>query len=91
MFICMNLAFFVILLSISIYIYKTEAFEVPTIFHVSTILKKKKLFKTKKKPALSKRKKKTPKNFKPALSKRKKKNTQKFQPLKNKAQSVKRG
>ena len=34
---------------LSIYIYKIEAFEPPTIFHVSTIFKKKKKTKTKKK------------------------------------------
>ena len=41
-----------------IYIYKTEAYEVPTIFHVSTILKKKTFLKLKKKTGIIKKEKK---------------------------------
>ena len=53
----------IIIIIIIIIIYKTETFETPTIFHVSTILKKKKTFL---KPGIIK-------------NKKKKKNTQKFQ------------
>ena len=50
-----------IYLYIYIYIYKIEAFEAPTIFHVSTILKKKK--KHKKKNFFETEKKKKKKSF----------------------------
>ena len=46
-----------------IYIYITETFETPTIFHVSTILKKKKIINQKKKKKLLNLKKKKKKNL----------------------------